>query len=183
MLFRARVAQYATTGNTHRQDTVRLSLSESTSASMAISTERSIIFVMADDRGNAATNGIKLFYPACPNSGACNTGPSTTNLSNQVGTTAAFVTTGPKPNVNWAAVSSTTDPRANLDTDVSSPTDKNSYKEVDGFFSFAVSRQDLCRTPENGSDPDCKLQRGVSDKGYCHHRAAEQLIEPGLGRV
>ena len=110
------------------------------------------IFVAADDRGTDATNGVSLYFPTCPQSGACNTGPSTTNLSSKLQLsntsghiTNAFVTTGPTANANWAPVSSTTDPRPNLDTDVSSPSDKTSYQVVDGFFSFAIDMGAISR--------------------------------------
>ena len=138
MLFRARVAQYAISGNTPTGygSAIFIGIDVGIDGNFDGKID---IFVAADDRGNAAANGVKLYYPKCPNSGACNTGPSTTNLSNQVGTTSAFVTTGQNANFNWAAVSSTTDPRPNLDTDVSSPSDSAAYKQVDGFFSFAVS--------------------------------------------
>ncbi|HYP05126.1 MAG TPA: hypothetical protein VER03_02735 [Bryobacteraceae bacterium] len=106
------------------------------------------LFVMADDRGSSSSKGVKIYFPDCGNSATnCFTGPSTTNLGAQHPGVAPFVTTGTNANFNWAQVSSTTDPRANLDTDVATLDEqegKNSnYHNPDGFFSFAVDVQTI----------------------------------------
>ena len=74
------------------------------------------IFVVADDRGSAASNGVKLYFPTCPiGSTTCFTGPSQTNLGSQYGTNTVFSWQGANPNFNWVEVSSTTDPRSGSD--------------------------------------------------------------------
>ncbi len=108
------------------------------------------IFVVADDRGSAASNGVKLYFPTCPSgSTTCFTGPSQTNLGSQYGTNTVFSSTGANPNFNWVEVSSTTDPRSGsdpvLNNNVVAGTEGNNsaYRNPDGFFSFAVDFQFL----------------------------------------
>jgi hypothetical protein len=103
------------------------------------------IFVSADDRGTPATNGVKIFYPACAAATGCFTGPSTTSLGAQTGSTALFTTTGLTPNFDWRQVTSTSDPRtgteAALNQNVTHPSvgANSNYQNIDGFFSFSVS--------------------------------------------
>lgn len=103
------------------------------------------IFIVADDRGNAASNGTKLYFPACPNgSTTCFTGPSQTNLGSQYGTNTTYSSTGTKQNFNWVPVNTTTDPRTGsdpvLDDNITAGTEgqNSSYLNPDGFFSFAI---------------------------------------------
>ena len=103
------------------------------------------IFIVADDRGSAASSGVKLYFPACPNGATtCFTGPSQTNLGSQYGTNKVFSSTGAKQNFNWVEVNSTTDPRTGsdpvLNSNITAGTEgpNSSYLNRDGFFSFAV---------------------------------------------
>ena len=103
------------------------------------------IFLVADDRGSAAANGVKLYFPSCPNgSTTCFSGPSQTNLGSSYGTNTVFSSTGAKQNFNWVQVNSTTDPRTGsdpvLNNNIAAGTENpnSSYLNPDGFFSFAV---------------------------------------------
>ena len=110
------------------------------------------IFVSADDRGSASSNGIKIFYPSCPSgSTGCFTGPSSTNLGAQTGSTALFTTTGLSANFDFRQVNAASDPRTglepvlnqNVSTSTANINPNSNYNNIDGFFSFAVSMGDI----------------------------------------
>ena len=145
LLFRVRVAAYQTNNqvptNAPGQYGTAIFVGIDGNADGAID-----IFVVADDRGAAASNGVKLYFPSCPSSGAgtCFTGPSKTNLGSQYGTNTVFTSTGSNTNFNWIPVNSTTDPRTGseppLNNNIIDGSEglNSSYRNPDGFFSFAV---------------------------------------------
>jgi hypothetical protein len=116
------------------------------------------IFVAADDRGTSSQNGVKIFYPSCSTSTGCFTGPSTTNLGAQAGTTTLFSTTGLSANFDFRQVNSTSDPRtgteAPLNQNVSVAGANNKYDTIDGFFSFAVSLADVQTALASPANPN-----------------------------
>jgi hypothetical protein len=146
LLFRVRVAAYQSTKNTIPTNAPG-EYGSSVFVGIDGNSDGAIdIFVVADDRGSAASNGVKLYFPSCPSSGSgtCFTGPSKTNLGNQYGSNTLFTSTGSNQNFNWVEVNSTTDPRSGsqppLDNNITAGTEGNnsSYDNPDGFFSFAV---------------------------------------------
>jgi hypothetical protein len=165
LMFRVRVAAWDTNTNDHTtpgnaagQFQTSLFIGIDANGDSAID-----IFVAADDRGTSTQNGVKIFYPSCAGGTGCFTGPSSTNLGIQAGSTTLFSTTGLSANFDWRQVNSTSDPRTspgekslnqNVNTTTATLNANSNYNNIDGFFSFAVSLADIRAALASPNNPN-----------------------------